>query len=112
MTAPARTVTIPFFMTRLLGEISFSPATHRACAVRKSFPDSIIFVHVVPVGSEPLSNFDSTKVTKKAIRGRLPRNLVMSTHGLIVNFLVGGVRCALGVEMPLLGRAPSARLSP
>jgi hypothetical protein len=26
----------------------------------------------------------------------------MSTHGLIVNFLVGGVRCALGVEMPLL----------
>ena len=42
MTAPARTVTIPFFMAHLLGEISFSPATHRACAVRKSFLDTII----------------------------------------------------------------------
>src|SRR5262249_13847952 len=34
---------------------------------------------VAPVGSEPLSNFDSTNVTKKAIRGRLPRALAMST---------------------------------
>jgi hypothetical protein len=36
MTAPARTVRIPFFMAHLF------TATHRACALRKSFLDSII----------------------------------------------------------------------
>ena len=93
MTAPARTVRNPV--------LHGAPFHGHPPGLRapKILLGQHHLVQVAPVGSEPLSNFNSTKVTKEAIEAspKDPRDV----H----------VRCVLGVEMPATCRieAPQAR---
>jgi hypothetical protein len=101
MTAPGRTVTIPFFMAHLLGEMSFSPGhglrgpkilpwTASSCSSR----------------SRRFGATEQFRLDQGDPRRRFEADCQGSSrcplHGLIVNFLVGGVRCDLGLGIRLL----------